>query len=42
MPDNRDKLITQAVIGGISQEEGLETYLIKDLSINQDSFMEFI
>ena len=42
MPDNRDRLVTQAVIAGISQEEGLETYLVKDLSINQDSFIEFI
>ena len=42
MPDNRDRLVTQAVIAGISQEEGLETYLIKDLSIDQYSFMEFI
>ena len=42
MPDNRDRLVTQAVIAGISQEEGLETYLIKELSIDQYSFMEFI
>jgi hypothetical protein len=42
MPDNRDKLVTQAVIAGISQEEGLEAYLIKEHSIDQNSFMEFI
>lgn len=42
MPDNRDRLVTQAVIAGISQEEGLETYLIKEFSIDQYSFMEFI
>jgi hypothetical protein len=42
MPDNRDKLVTQAVIAGISHEEGLEAYLVKEHSINQDSFIEFI
>jgi len=42
MPDNRDRLVTQAVIAGISREQGLESYLVKDQSINQDSFMEFI
>jgi hypothetical protein len=42
MPDNRDRLVTQAVIAGISQEGGLESYLVKEFSINQDSFIEFI
>ena len=42
MPDNRDKLVTQSVIAGISHEEGLEAYLVKEHSINQDSFIEFI
>ena len=42
MPDNRDQLVTQAVIAGISQEKGLEAYLVKEFSIDQDSFIEFI
>ncbi len=42
MPDNRDKLVTQAVLAEISQEKGLETYLVKEFAINQDSFIEFI
>jgi hypothetical protein len=40
--DIRDQLVTHAVLAGISMEEGLEGYLVKPLSINQDSFIEYL
>ncbi len=41
-PDTRDLLKTQAVVAGISAEAGLETYLVRDRSIDQSSFVDFL
>ena len=41
-PDIRNRLKTQAVVAGISLECGLEAYMIKELSIEQGSFIEFL
>ena len=40
--DLRHRLTTQAVIAGISVEQGLESYMIKERSFNQESYMEFL
>ena len=38
----RHQIKTMAFVGGISQECGLETYLIRPMSINTESFIEFL
>jgi hypothetical protein len=38
----RHKIKTMAFIAGISDDVGLETYLIKSASIRQDTFIEFL
>ena len=40
--DIRDQIKTHAVVAGISQEAGLEDYLVRVLSIETDSFIEFL
>ena len=40
--DMRHKIKTTAYVAGISEECGLETYLLEPQSINQDSFVKFL
>jgi hypothetical protein len=38
----RHMIKTTAFVAGISQDSGLETYLLEPYSINQDSFVKFL
>ncbi len=40
--DLRFELETQALVAAISWEQGLESYMIQPLSINSDSFIDFL
>jgi hypothetical protein len=40
--DFRNKVKTHALVAGISEDRGLECYLIYPRSINKDSFIEFL
>ena len=40
--DQRSKIKTQALIAGISEDLGLESYMIKSRSFNQESYIEFL
>ena len=40
--DLRNRMKTEAIITGISKERGLECFMIKERSFNQDSYIEYL